>query len=339
MISLFKSNNPAVVFFYIPYLVLFRICFVFTSAVVPQSILTHQEPLSGLVFHFLGQTGSNIWVSLSLSAMLVFIQALLINSISNENKITARKNYLPGALYIIFVSFFKESLYLTPVLLSITFLIICIGQIFAVVKKEKSYGAIFDIGFNCSLAMLFYFPSSFFILFAFFGLGVVRPFSIREWIGMLMGVFSPLLLVFTWYFWNDMAGELVCNVSNLCQPILTINEGFSNLTWIQIGTLAVISIFIMLLLPSALYSSLIQVRKFITILLFFLFLVVVSVLPEWLSTKSVSMSHLGLIAMPLAIMGALVFLQIKRKAVSEVIHIILILLVLAGQYIPLFNIL
>jgi len=45
-----------------------------------------------------------------------------------------------------------------------------------------------------------------------------------------------------------------------------------------------------------------------------------------------------LLSLPLSIIFSMVLTQIKNKWVSEVMHLILILLVLAGQYLPVLNI-
>jgi len=166
LLSFFKSNNPTVVIFYIFYLVLFRVCFAFIPADA-NFVFEHREPLSALLFGFLKNFSANYQIiSLVLSGILCFVQALLINSIVNENKILSKKNYLAGALFIQFASFFKESLLLTQACIALTFLILCVGRIFSLIRKEKSYGDVFDVGFLIALATLFYFPAVLFIFFA-----------------------------------------------------------------------------------------------------------------------------------------------------------------------------
>lgn len=330
MLSFFKSNNPAVVIFYIFYLVLFRVCF-YAGGADTFVEFAHKEPLSNLVFSGLKNYSSNYQlISLLLSATLCFIQALLINYIANENKILPRKNYLAGLLYIIFSSFFKESLLLTPAGIATTFIILCTGRIFALVKKEKSYGDVFDTGFLIALATLFYFPCALLILFVYIGLATVRAFSYREWIIALLGFLAPFFLLLTWYYWNDITPQMLADVANVQPGRWFVIPSFNLSDKAMLGVLAVSAAFSLLLLPGALYSSLIQVRKFANTLVV---LMVVALLAGLLQ-QTVHTSHLVIWALPLAIITALELMQTKRGWIPEVIHLILILLVLAGQFLP-----
>ena len=154
LLSFSKSNNPGVVAFYVMYLVAFRLCFVF-APVDGSFVFAHTEPLSQLIFGFLKTPlSAYAWVSPVLSGVLCFLQALLINDIVNENKIIAKKNYLAGLLFIILFSFFKESLLFSPASLSLTFLILATRKMFSLIKKEKAFGDVFDIGFLVAISGL-----------------------------------------------------------------------------------------------------------------------------------------------------------------------------------------
>lgn len=328
MLSFFKSNNPAVVIFYIIYLVLFRVCFAFTT-IDANFVFEHREPFSALLFSFLKNfSASYQTISIVLAAILCFVQALIIIGIVNDNKILSRKNYLPGAVFIIFASFFKESLLLTPASIALTFLLICATRLFSLIRKEKAYGDVFDLGFLVALAALFYFPSVLFILFALIGLAIMRPFNYREWLIVPMGFFSPLLLVFTFYYWNDKEAMLLADIANLHPTGWLVRTALEHTDKFTLGAMALCTVVCLFLLPGSLYSSLIQVRKYANALVVFIVLVFAAVALE----QTIHLSHLVLLALPLSIITAMVLMQIKRNWLAEVMHIILILLVLAGQF-------
>ncbi len=333
MLSFFKSNNPGVVIFYVLYLAAFRV-FAFYTQVDTTYVFSHDEPLSKLFFGLFKNAGNSYAVlSLSLSALLCFIQALLINYIVNENKILSKKNYLAGLLFIIFFSFFKESLYLTPASLSLTFLILCTAKIFSLIKKEKALGDIFDVGFLVAIAGLFYFPATLFIIFAYIGLATVRPFTYREWIIVLMGFLSPFVLLFTYYFWNDRTHLLLADIANADGKAWLTGLHIMPADWVLLGGLALVILACFVLLPTAMYSSLIQVRKFSTTLVVLILLIAVAFILQ----QRVNQGHWVLLSLPLAIIFSIVMMQIKSRWISEVVHLILILLVLTGQYFFLFN--
>jgi hypothetical protein len=333
LLSFFKSNNPGVVIFYIIYLILFRLCYAFVP-VDTAFVFQNREPLSyavfGLLRFFPGHEGI---ISLVLSGVLCFCQALLINSLINENKILSRKNYLGGLLFIIIASFFKESLVLSPAALALTCIIIATQKLFSLIRKEKAFGDIFDVGFLVALAVLFYFPSVVFILFALIGLATMRPFVYKEWGIIFSGFISPLILLFTYYFWQNKTSGMLPDMANFHHQGL-----MKGLVLTPSNLMLGISLFLLIFsslafLPGALFSSLIQVRKYSTILVLLIFLTVCGFMLQ----QTVSFSHWVLLALPVSVIFSMVLMQIKRNVIAEVIHLILLLLVLVGQYMPLFN--
>lgn len=329
MFSLFKSNNPFVVVFYIVYIFAFRIIFWF-NGIQADFVFANQEPLSQYAFSFLKNIHFKYEVvSAVLAGILVFVQALLVNYTVNEHKITSRKNYLTGLLFIFCVSFFKEALLLTPAGIALTFLIIATARIFSIIKKEKPYAAIFDTGFLIAIASLFYFPSIVFLVFIFWGLATVRPFAYREWAIALLGFLAPFSIAFTFYFFTGTDFALPYHNGWFR------NFHFSKLQWIQLGILLFLILVSLFLLPNVLYSTVIQVRKFSSILSsFYLF----AILAFFLQSQ-VSIAHAVFIAFPLSVISCMILLQMKRNLIPEVIHLILFLLVVAGQILPLLNIL
>ncbi len=335
MLTLFKSNNPAVVVLYVLYLALFRV-FALYVHVDTTFVFAHSEPLSKIIFGLLKNVlQRHEMVSYALSGVLCFIQALLINNLINENKILPKKNYVGGLLFIIVFSFFKESLVLSPASLALTLIILSTQRIFSLIKKEKATGDIFDVGFLLSVATLIYFPCIVLVVFAFAGVAIVRPFAYREWAIVFVGLLSPFILLFTFYFWNDKTAMLFHDIANVHGKVWLKGPALLQTDWLLAGSLLVFILVSLVILPTALYSSLIQVRKFSTTLIVLIFLIGISFVLQ----QNKSLCHWALLALPLSVIFSMVLIQIKNKLVSEVIHLMLILLVLAGQYLPMLGIL
>lgn len=327
MFNFFKSNNPGVVVFYIIYIALFRLC-LWWVPIDTAFAFTNHEPLSALLFGWLHSLPINYIVGGGvLSGILCFLQALIINGIINENKMTAKKNYLGGLIFIIFASFFKQSLILSPVSIALTLILLAVSKMFELVRREKPYTQIYDIGFLIAAASLFYFPSVLFIVVAYIGLSSLRAFSGREWMATFLGFATPCFLAFTFYYYTDQRPQDFL-------PHLKISQlQFNRFDWAQMGALLLCAVASFLLLPGFLYSSLIQVRKFTTILVISF---AVSLIAFFLQQQP-NLAHWVLLSLPIAIIMAMVLFQIKSKVVSEVIHLMLLLLVLTGQYLPLLN--
>ena len=139
---------------------------------------------------------------------------------------------------------------------------------------------------------------------------------------------------FTFYFWNDRTAILFQNIANVHGKVWLKGPALEQTDWFLAGSLLVFILISLVILPSALYSSLIQVRKFSTTLIVLIFLIAISFVLQ----QNKNLCHWVLLALPLAVIFSMVLMQIKSRLVSEVIHLILILLVLAGQFLPILNI-
>lgn len=329
MVSFFKSNNPGVVVFYLVYIVGFRLCFFF-SPFDTGFVFNHHEPVSFFLFPTLQKLPFNPLVTLAiLSGLLQFVQALLVNLVINENKMTTRKTYLGGMLFILFSSFFKESLLLTPASLALTFIIMAAAALFRLARKEKDYGDVFDGGMLTSLAVLIYFPTVVVLLFIFIALGTVRTFRYREWTAILLGIITPVFVVFTISYVSDYS------LPGILPQAWLPGLHFQTFDWVSSGVYLFCCIAPLLLMPVVIQSTLIQVRKFVTLLTVLLVLLLVSFMLQ----QKTGLEYFILLAFPPAIISTMILSQLKNTLVAEVIHIILILLVLTGQYLPSFNLL
>lgn len=330
MISLFKSNNLLVVIFYALYLIIFRIYFVFNPQ-DPSFVFRHQEPFSSGILGLLLKVPVNFFtLSVVLSAVLCFIQALWMNNIVNSNKILPKKTYLPGALFVIFSSFIPSYLFLTPASISFTLLIVATSGLFSVVRKEKANGDIFDVGFMTAMAALFYTPSLLFILFMYIGLSTLRAFSYREWVILLSGFLSPYIMLFTFYFWQDNLSLLPSHLFNNHSLAWLSEFQFRFEEWLMLAASGTITLISLMLLPAALYSTVIQTRKFSILLALF----VVFTIASFFLQQYAEIAHGIFLSLPLAIIVSFLLHQVKTSWLSELIHLILILLVLTGQYYP-----
>lgn len=328
MLSFFKSNNPGVVVFYLVYLVAFRICFVFVTAVA-ETNLHYYEPLATVIEYARGYLQAPLIPLLVLGAVLQFIQAIIVNRLVNENKMISRKTYMPGVIFIILSSFVPQALVLSPLSLALTFTMLAVAAVFRLTKKEKAYGDVFDVGFLSSIAVLLYFPSVVLILFAYISLGSLRPFRMREWLAALFGFVTPLFVAFVAFYVTESTPE------NFLPAYSFKHVGFKPEQWIQAGAFLICAVGAFIVLPLVLQSTLIQVRKLTTLLTVLFGLLI----PAFFLQQQLSFSYVLLLSFPVSVITSMLLVQFKNPLVSEVFHLILILLVLAGQFLPFFHIL
>lgn len=166
-----------------------------------------------------------------IAMFLVTIQAGLFNKILLDNKALNENSYIPALIYILCNSLFFDFFTLTPMLMSITFLLLALNHLFKHIEvRAKRDEQILSIGLYIGIAALFYLPvillapATLFILLFFTGT------VFRRYLLLSFGVILPLLLLIGYYLlingvrdfyynffnpWMDIEGETLIRVSSL----------------------------------------------------------------------------------------------------------------------------
>jgi hypothetical protein len=331
MLNFFKSNNLAVIFVNVILIVLYRLLYCLHPIDLAY-IYHHAEPASHFFIRLLhiGPHTSAIAL-LAAGGILCFIESMLVNRIINSHKVATKKNYLGGVLFVVFTSMIPECLVISPALVATFFLLLCIGNIFDLSRPEKLYGSIFDLGFLSAAAMLFYFPSVYFIFFVAIGFYMMRSVSLRESMMILSGFLAVLLVVFTVYFWYDSLPEMALDLVNAPYRIPMPSIRFSHEQVIVLCWILLLALWVLAHVPALLFSTVIQTRKYITILVIngLLCLLVFPLLFNF------NLSHLVFLFTSLSILYAVYFVETKTSLITDLLFIVLILSVFILEYLPL----
>lgn len=151
--------------------------------------------------------GHNYTVAGIITILVVFLQAVLVNNLVNQQRLFKEITLFPGLFYILLVSAIQDFLPLSSVLLGNTFLILALNNLLATYKNPKCADAIFNVGFWVGTAALFYNAFVFFLLLAFLGLLILRNFKFKEGLMMVGGYLLPFMFASTYSFWYDQLGE------------------------------------------------------------------------------------------------------------------------------------
>ena len=332
MLNFFKSNNLAIVFANVVLIILYRLLYFF-HPIDLSHIYRHAEPASKFFIRILhiGPQTPIVWLLLG-GGLLCFIESLLVNRIINSYRVTTKKNYLGGVMFVIFTSLVPECMVLSPALVAALILLLCIDKIFELAKPEKLYGHIFDLGFLSGLAMLFYFPSIYFLIFVSIGFFMMKSVTFRERVMIFTGFFCVLAVVFTVYFWFDSLPEMVLDMVNIQYRV---PFSFSKFTDWQIADLIwilAITLYVLGNVPRLLFSTVIQTRKYVSILIIGAGL---SLLATFIAFNF-NLSHLVFLLTSLSILYAFYFVETKTNLFNEILFIVLILSVLTFEYLPFF---
>ncbi|MDP2387716.1 MAG: DUF6427 family protein [Bacteroidota bacterium] len=120
--------------------------------------------------------------------------AYLVSFLCIKQEITDKQNLIPGFVFILFSSLLTINSSLHPAIIANLFLIGSFHRIFSTYREELSLSAAFDSAFLLGIAALFYTPFSAFFIIPFIGLLILKPFKIKEWVLVIMGLILPFLL-------------------------------------------------------------------------------------------------------------------------------------------------
>ncbi len=132
---------------------------------------------------------------------VVFVQALLFNSIVNNNRTFIERNYLPGLLYILMMSLSFDSNKLSPALMATTFLLFAMNSLFKHIDNANtSSERIFEIGLFLGLGAQFYHPFPVFLIWALLSLIMFTPVKINQILLLLLGFVLPILVMVLFFY-------------------------------------------------------------------------------------------------------------------------------------------
>ena len=260
--------------------------------------------------------------------LLVFLQAVLINYYVMEHKVCREVNLFAGLLYVLLGSAFPEFLHLSPALIANTFIILAIGQIWAIYQRVSMADRIFNIGFWVAMASLCYFSSITLLLMGLLSLTILRVGNGKEYLMLLFGFLTPYILACTWYFWQEKLGwfwgeEVLSNFAfwDIKIPMTTGNV-------VKLSIFGVLLLTILVSYGSNLYKIKMEQQKKVKILYWGLFALLLTLFVQ----TGIDIHHLTLLMVPLSICMAMVFTNIPRNF-SEMLHAMLLMGVIVYQYI------
>ena len=192
------------------------------------------EPLTTWVQYIFFQLfGREVLYYRIVALILVFFQALLWNQTLNEKGCYDQRSSLPALIYLGFCLLFPDMISLSAVLLGNTFLLLTFYFMISYIKDNEHHQPLFWIGFNASLAFLFYAPYILLLPGVLLALALYSPIDARKFVTILYAFLLPLILVWLYYFLNDAS---VFYVQFFLQRVFSFEANhflsFQHLLWI-----------------------------------------------------------------------------------------------------------
>ncbi len=171
------------------------------------------SPFSGLAYWLLDSLFGRAQWAYQFAAMAVaIIQILYFNYVIYSREVFPERNYIPGALYALFLNISFDLGTLSPMLMANTFLLFAFGSIVKMLVRREVTTQVFEMGLYIGIATLFYLPASLFMAWAFLALLFYTGSTIRHHLLGAFGSLFPLLMVVLFFYMNNGVESLNRNL-------------------------------------------------------------------------------------------------------------------------------
>jgi magnesium-transporting ATPase (P-type) len=319
----FKANNPYNTFLLLIYGILLKLP-MFLHPKIPQEQLVDGFLYKALLKWMHPIAGSISVIYPIIAYLLLYTQAVSFNKLVNELKLMQKPNYLTGMSYLLVTSLFTEWNMLSAPLIINTLLIWVWARMSGLYNDENPKRSLFNIGIAIGIATFFYFPSLAFVALIIFGLALIRPFKLSEWVIALLGIITPYYFLLAWAFLTDKWKEYKF------PGIAVTSPKFNQTNWSYVAIIVVLITCVagFFFVQQNFRRQLIQARKSWNLV--FLYLVVAVFIPFINATHT--FEYWILCAVPLSALLGAAFLYPAKKTVPYILHWIMVAFVIAINY-------
>lgn len=295
-----------------------------------RTIIDYISPLSAYTYKWLFVVfGKQRWIYQVLSMILVVFQAAIFNNVMLKNKAYNSNTYVPGLLYAIAMSMFFDFLTLSPVLMSMTFLLLAINNLFKRMDNQTKDELFVYTGIYLGVATLFYLPSIFFLLVTLVSLVVFTGSLIRRMLLLLYGYGIVCLFSVLYFYWFD-------NVSAYWEQVIGSIWTVSSYKFVDTSDLIILAIIPTLLLLISFYKVVKQGRyiNFQVKIQYVMIMFIPAGLLGMLIVNDRATFQLILLLPTFVFYLTHYFLLIKNKLISEALFVLVVTLLLFNGLFP-----
>ncbi len=175
-----------------------------------KQLYDHTGPLAALVYKTLDIVfGRSRWVHLVMSTLLILIQAGMFNRILLKTKAYNESTYYPAFFYAVCMSSVMDFFALSPQLMSLTFVMATLGQIFRRIGNEVTDKLFVTSGLYLGLAAGFYFPALIFFPIFLLSFLLFSSAITRRLILFIYGILVVFLITLGYFVWRGAGQEFV----------------------------------------------------------------------------------------------------------------------------------
>lgn len=166
----------------------------------------HTAPLAVFVYKYLYLAfGKSRVPYFIVSILLITYQAGVFNTLLLNNKAYKQNTYVPALMYVICMNLFVDFLTLSPVLMSLTFVLLALNNLFKRMDNATKDELFVFTGVYLGLAVLFYLPAILCLFVTLLSLIIYTGSILRRMLLLLYGFGVVILLASVIFLWLDGA--------------------------------------------------------------------------------------------------------------------------------------
>jgi len=325
MINVFKALNPLNVLWLAVLLFALRAVYWFNMPIKMEFAFT--TLFARLLIPVTNQYSFPPLLNLFAAALLVFIQALLLNNLVNNYNLLGKPTFLPALMYVTVSSLFTPFLVLTPPLFCNFLVIWMLFKLLGLYKSKDSKSTAYDLGLIVATGSIVYLPFIYFFLLIWIGLIIFRPINWREFAAAIIGYISVFFFLAVYYFLNNRLSQFF----EIWRPLLTrFPSGFNINYYNYLVLVPVVIIFILcfIKIQQNFFRSYVQIRKSFQLLLIMFLIAGFSFYVK----AAFQLNHFLLGAVPASLFFSYYFLHAKRKWFYETLFFIQLITIIYFQF-------
>jgi hypothetical protein len=325
MIQVFRSFNPLNVLWLVIVLFLSRLGYLIH---VPDKLeFVFVEPFARLLVPVAYEYAFSPGVNILLAAILVLIQALLLNYLINHHNLLGKPTFLPALMYVTLSGLFAPFLILSAPLICNFLLIWMLFKLFSLYKGDDAKSISYDVGMIVALGSLVYFPFIYLFLAIWTALVLFKPFNWREWVSGILGYGTIFFFLAVFYYMNDKIAVFY----SIWRPLGTKfpdHISINSYNYLLLVPVLLILLLCFLKLQQNFFKSYVQIRKSFQ-LLFFIFLITAF---SFYVNSSFHLNHFLLCIAPVTVFFAYYFLYATKKWFYESLFLLLLISIIYFQF-------
>jgi len=325
MINVFKALNPLNVLWLAVLLFALRAVYWFNAPTKMEFPFTRL--FARLLIPVTDQYSFSPLFNIFVAAVLVFIQALLLNNLVNNYNLLGKPTFLPALMYVTVSSLFTPFLVITPALFCNFLVIWLLFKLLGLYKSKDSKSTAYDLGMIVAVGSIVYLPFIYFFLLVWIGLIIFRPINWREFAAAIIGYLSIFFFLAVYYFLNNRLSQFY----EIWKTLLTRFPETININYLNFLVLVpVVIIFILCFfkIQQNFFRSYVQIRKSFQLLLLMFLIAGFS----FYFTAAFELNHFLLCAAPASLFFSYYFLHAKRKWFYETLFLLQLITIVYFQF-------